>query len=87
MTKTKELTKQDLINFLEKNNYHTKKEVTITKEIAESWNLHDLCCFVACDSLQFRDVKGAIENANIWMEEGKDAIIKQWFGKTNIYNL
>lgn len=84
---SEKITKDDVLKFLEKNNYHTKKNVKITKKIAEQWSLKDLACFIALDSMRFRNPKDAIENANLWIEDGKDAILKQWFGKQNAYNL
>ena len=84
---SEKITKDDVLKFLEKNNYHTKKNVKITKKIAEQWPLKDLACFIALDSMRFRSPKDAIENANLWIEDGKDAILKQWFGKQNAYNL
>lgn len=87
---TIQITREDIIQWLKDNKYFEPEvEFTVTKDMALKMSLKELGCFVACDSLNFRSAKDAIENANLWLEKknAKKEIIKQWFGTRNIYDL
>ena len=59
-----ELTRQDLKDFLTKNNFHNQKEVKVTRKMASNWELKDLCCWVALQTMEFgRSIDKSIENA------------------------
>lgn len=76
------LTRQDLKDFLVKHDYHNKKEVTITRSIASKWDLKDLCCFVALQTMEFgRPIDKSIENAECWSKHGKEEILQSFFSK------
>ena len=76
------LTKKDLIIFLEKNNFHTKKNVKITKKMVESMSMHDIGCLLALLTFEYgRTLKDSLENAEAWMLHDKTDILKSWFTK------
>ena len=76
------LTKKDLKLFLEKNNYHTKKNVIIKKSIASKWDKKDLCCFIVLQTWQFgRSLEDSIENAEYWSKSDKGEILNIFFKK------
>lgn len=80
-----EITTDDLFHFLEKHEYHNKKVVTITKEQAQKLSLKELGCLIALNTIQSgRSKKDAIQNAECWIENGKDAIIKQFFNNNKV---
>ena len=76
------LTKKDLKQFLEKHSFHTKKNVIITKNMAQTWTKKDLLCFIALQTWEFgRTLKDSLENAQAWSQSSEDEIIKTFFKK------
>lgn len=77
-----ELTRQDLKDFLTKNNFHNQKEVKVTRKMASNWELKDLCCWVALQTMEFgRSIDKSIENAVCWAKHGKEEILNSFFSK------
>ena len=74
--------KETLNNRFCKTDKKTNK-VTLTKvsrKQAEKMDIRTLCLYIASDSLRFRSVAKATENANRWLAEGdKEKIVSLFF--------
>ncbi len=47
--------------------------------VLETMKKRDLCLIIACKGLKFRTVDKAVENANYWMKQSKETILKDFF--------
>nr|DAL88033.1 MAG TPA: hypothetical protein [Caudoviricetes sp.] len=52
----------------------------VSREEAEKMDIRTLCLYIASESLRFRNVEKATENANLWLMKGdKEKILSLFF--------
>lgn len=87
-----EIRKEDIINsrfikFVKRENinanaYYGDKYFIIktpSREDVQKFHLRTLCIFIGVDTLRFRDIDGAVKNANYWLKKSKAEILEAFF--------